>query len=177
MRFIGDTKASKALVYLYKGNVCELDLENKISKNLEEINVERVHSSYNTLWAQAQDNFAFKLSKKKVRISNNEYEKIKDFDTQSQIRHIIDEDSKNILFLCVSNIYRFNCDNKSFNEITKYLNSNEIHISSGIVVNGYLLLDIKEKDDSHKLYLLNLKNNKICNEMPINLKTKMYFYY
>ena len=172
IRFFED---EKAMVYQYNGKVRELDLLNKkISKEI--FTAEDTDCAYHSLWAKLNTNFVFKSSRQKVSITDLNYQNINltnsaSLDVGSRIRHIIGEDENNILVLCESHVYRFNSIENSFKPIELPIDSWEI--SSGIVVNGFLLLDMQHSNSNHQLSLFNLKTNQCITTQSIDLKTTM----
>ena len=172
MRFFED---EKAIVYQSRGQVKELDLLNKkISREI--FTAKDTKDGYHTLWAKSDKNFVFKSSEKTVRITDLNYQNTtlansRSLELDSLIRHVIVQDENNILVLCKSHIYRFNSLEKSFKPLELELDSWEI--SSGIVVNGFLLLDMQHSESNHKLSLFDLKNNQCIKTQPIDLKTTM----
>ena len=163
------------MLFQNNGKVRELDLLNKtISKEILTASNMNDVCGYHSLWAKLNTNFVFKSSEKKVSITDLNYQNINlanssSLDIGSRIRHIIAEDENNILVLCESHIYRLNSTEKSFKQVQLQLNSSKI--SSGIVVNGFLLLDMEDSSSNHQLSLFDLKNNQCITTKSIDLKT------
>ena len=130
-------------------------------------------SPYHSLWAYVNQKFAFKSSQKQVKITNNLYQNDPNpltYDVDSTVRHIIIENDDCFLILCENSAYRFNSSDGDFKKILLNLDSRKI--SSGIVVNEFLLLDT-ELDSAHELRLFNLQTNELCDNKSIKLKTTM----
>ena len=136
------------------------------------MNIPEETSAYHTSWTKIQNQFLFKYGNKMVRVTNNEYNKLNDFNVDSKIRHIINEREKTALILCESHVYRYNYSGGSLSEIKLNLESRTIF--SGIVVNGYLLLDT-ELEEVHQLRVYNINDsaNKLIDKKSINLKINM----
>ena len=155
----------KGIVYDNKV-VKEIDLNNNRSRIIMEIY--EASSIYHTSWNKIQNQFLFRYNDNVVIVTDNQYNELYNFNVGFMIRHIINETENTALILCAFNLYRYNLSNGSLSEIKLNLQSRTI--SSGIVVNEFLLLDI-ELEKEHQLEVYNMNDNKLISKESIDLKT------